>query len=355
MVVSLGEGGNVSLSKQDPGLRRAVVGLGWDVRATGGADYDLDASVFMLDEDGRVRGDEDFVFYNNPRSADGSVEHTGDNLTGKGEGDDEQVRVDLERVPPDVHKLAFSVTIHEADERRQNFGQVSGAFIRVVNGQTNNEVVRYNLTEYASTETAMIFGELYRRGSEWKFRAVGQGFAGGLGPLARNFGIGIADEAAEGSVPPLSTDASPAAPAASAESGPGVAVGVTRTSTSGDEITLHLYESPASPATARDQPEEGYEFSAFDIEGCAGQDPEGPLTWINPFLFRLVMPDNTRLQPEDPNVRAKKRSLDHIDLLPGDCVRGWVVFQTPKGEKPKGMIFSSRGVSGENWIPKWPL
>ncbi|MDP9439690.1 MAG: TerD family protein, partial [Actinomycetota bacterium] len=185
MTVSLGKGGNVSLSKEDPGIRRAVVGLGWNVREMGGADHDLDASVFMLDQSGKVRNDEDFVFYNNPRSADGSVEHTGDNLTGEGEGDDEQVRVDLDGVADDVHRLAFTVTIHEADERRQNFGQVGGAFIRVVNGESGREIVRHDLSEYAATETAMIFGELYRRGAEWKFRAVGQGFAGGLGPMAR--------------------------------------------------------------------------------------------------------------------------------------------------------------------------
>ena len=191
MAVSLSKGGNVSLIKEDPGLKQAVVGLGWDVRATGGVGYDLDASVFMLDQGGRVRGDEDFVFYNNPRSTDGSVEHTGDNLTGEGEGDDEQVKVDLERVPPDIHSIAFSVTIHDAEVRRQNFGQVGGASIRVVNGETGREIVRYDLSENASTETAMIFGELYRRGADWKFRAVGQGFAGGLGPMARNYGVNV--------------------------------------------------------------------------------------------------------------------------------------------------------------------
>ncbi len=191
MPISLNKGGNVSLSKEDPNLKRVVVGLGWDVRATSGVDYDLDASVFILNESNKVRSDSDFIFYNNLRSPDGSVEHTGDNLTGEGAGDDEQVKVDLERVPPEVQKLVFSVTIHEAESRRQNFGQVSEAFIRVVNGDTDNEIVRYDLSEDASTETAMLFGEVYRRGGEWKFRAVGQGFEGGLGAMARNFGVNV--------------------------------------------------------------------------------------------------------------------------------------------------------------------
>jgi tellurium resistance protein TerD len=191
MAISLNKGGNVSLSKSDPGLRKISVGLGWDVRATEGADFDLDASVFLTGETGKVRSDNDFIFYNNLRSSDGSVEHTGDNLTGEGEGDDESIRIDLERVPQDIFKLVFSVTIHDADTRRQNFGQVASAFIRVVNSETNNEIVRYDLSEDASTETAMIFGEVYRNSGEWKFRAVGQGFAGGLGPLARSMGVSV--------------------------------------------------------------------------------------------------------------------------------------------------------------------
>ena len=191
MAISLSKGGNVSLSKEDPNLKKVLVGLGWDVRATDGAAYDLDASVFIVNEQNKVRSDSDFIFYNNLRSADGSVEHTGDNLTGEGEGDDEQVKVDLERVPPDVNKLVFSVTIHEGETRRQSFGQVSGAFIRVVNGESNNEIVRYDLSEDASTETAMLFGEVYRNKGEWKFRAVGQGFNGGLGPMARHFGVSV--------------------------------------------------------------------------------------------------------------------------------------------------------------------
>jgi len=191
VAISLSKGGNVSLSKEDPNLKKVLVGLGWDVRATDGAAYDLDASVFIVNEQNKVRSDSDFIFYNNLRSSDGSVEHTGDNLTGEGEGDDEQVKVDLEKIPREVNKLVFSVTIHEAETRRQSFGQVSGAFIRVVNGESNNEIVRYDLSEDASTETAMLFGEVYRNKGEWKFRAVGQGFNGGLGPMAQNFGVSV--------------------------------------------------------------------------------------------------------------------------------------------------------------------
>jgi tellurium resistance protein TerD len=189
--VSLSKGGNVSLSKSEPGLKRILIGLGWDTRETAGADFDLDASLFMVGAGGRVRSDQDFIFYNNLRSADGSVEHTGDNLTGVGEGDDESIKVNLDTVPGDVEKLAVTVTIHDADARMQNFGQVSNAFIRVVNEESGNEIVRYDLSEDASTETAMIFGEVYRHGGEWKFRAVGQGYAGGLGPLARSFGVNV--------------------------------------------------------------------------------------------------------------------------------------------------------------------
>jgi len=191
MGVSLSKGGNVSLSKTEPGLRKIMIGLGWDVRTTDGADFDLDASLFMLRADGRVRSDSDFIFYNNLRSTDGSVEHTGDNRTGEGEGDDEAINVDLERVPAEVDKLVVTVTIHDAQARGQNFGQVADAFIRVVNSESNNELVRYDLSEDASTETAMVFGEVYRHGGEWKFRAVGQGYAGGLGPMAGSFGVNV--------------------------------------------------------------------------------------------------------------------------------------------------------------------
>jgi tellurium resistance protein TerD len=191
MSVSLSKGGNVSLSKEDPGLTRVLIGLGWDTRTTDGAEFDLDASAFLLSGSNRVRGDADFIFYNNLRSGDGSVEHTGDNRTGEGEGDDEALKVDLSRVPSDVQKIAVAVTIHDGESRRQSFGMVSNAFIRVVNDQTGREIARYDLSEDASTETAMIFGEVYRHNAEWKFRAVGQGYKGGLGPLARNYGVNV--------------------------------------------------------------------------------------------------------------------------------------------------------------------
>ena len=189
MGVSLSKGGNVSLSKTDPGMKNVLIGLGWDVRATDGQDYDLDASVFLLAENGKVRNDSDFIFYNNLRSADGSVEHTGDNRTGEGDGDDESIKIKLEKIPADVAKLVFVVTIHDAAARRQSFGQVEGAFIRLVNDHTQIEVARYDLTEDASTETAMLFGELYRHNGEWKFRAVGQGYAGGLASVCAQYGI----------------------------------------------------------------------------------------------------------------------------------------------------------------------
>ncbi|RYX80084.1 TerD family protein [bacterium] len=191
MPVSLSKGGNVSLSKEAPGLKNIIIGLGWDTRATDGAAFDLDASAFLLAETGKVRSDADFIFYNNKTDAANSVEHQGDNLTGQGDGDDEQVKVKLDTVPADVSKLSVAVTIHEADSRGQNFGMVSNAFMRVLNGDTNEEIARYDLSEDASTETAMIFGEIYRNSGEWKFKAIGQGFAGGLGPLAKNFGVNI--------------------------------------------------------------------------------------------------------------------------------------------------------------------
>lgn len=189
MSVSLSKGGNVSLSKADPGMKNILIGLGWDVRATDGQDYDLDASVFLLSESGKVRGDADFIFYNNLKSVDGSVEHTGDNRTGEGDGDDESVKIHLDKISPDVAKIVFVVTIHDAQLRKQSFGQVEGAFIRLVNDDTNVEVARYDLTEDASTETAMLFGELYRHNNEWKFRAVGQGYAGGLASVCAQYGI----------------------------------------------------------------------------------------------------------------------------------------------------------------------
>ncbi|WP_412528903.1 TerD family protein [Burkholderia lata] len=189
MALTLQKGGNLSLSKTDPSLTRILVGLGWDPRATDGAEFDLDASAFLLGVNGKVRGEADFIFYNQLRSQDGSVEHTGDNRTGAGDGDDEVIKVDLSRVPADIDKIAFTVTIHDAEARKQNFGQVSNSFIRVVNEISGAEVVRYDLAEDASTETAMIFAELYRSSGEWKFRAVGQGYAGGLRALANGYGM----------------------------------------------------------------------------------------------------------------------------------------------------------------------
>lgn len=191
MSISLSKGANISLSKEAPGLSKIQVGLGWDTRSTDGQAFDLDASCFLLAAGDKVRGDADFIFYNQLKSSDGSVEHMGDNLTGEGEGDDEVIKVDLSRVPPEIQKVSVAVTIHDAETRRQNFGMVTNAFIRVVNEANGSEITRYDLSEDASTETAMIFGELYRSGEEWKFKAVGQGYAGGLGPLARNFGVNV--------------------------------------------------------------------------------------------------------------------------------------------------------------------
>jgi tellurium resistance protein TerD len=191
MAINLSKGGNISLSKEEPGLRKILVGLGWDERSTDGAGFDLDASAFLLAGSGKVRSDADFIFYNQLKSPCGAVEHTGDNKTGAGEGDDESLRVDLARVPEAVVKIPVAVTIHDAQARRQNFGMIQSAFIRVVNEETGREIARYDLTEDMSTETAMIFGELYRHSGDWKFRAVGQGFAGGLGPLATSYGVNI--------------------------------------------------------------------------------------------------------------------------------------------------------------------
>ena len=191
MALSLEKGGNLSLDKVAPGLKKIILGLGWDPRATDGAEFDLDAAAFMLTADGKVRGEADFIFYNQKLSAEGSVEHTGDNRTGAGDGDDESIKVDLSLVPQDVQKIAFTVTIHDAEQRRQNFGQVSNSFIRVVDAESSNEVMRFDLAEDASTETAMVFGELYRNNSEWKFRAVGQGYNGCLKAMCSQYGLNI--------------------------------------------------------------------------------------------------------------------------------------------------------------------
>jgi tellurium resistance protein TerD len=191
MAISLNKGGRLSLNKEAPDLKKVLVGLGWDARSTDGVDFDLDASAFLLGASGKVRSDADFIFYNQLKSSCGSVQHTGDNLTGAGEGDDEVIMIDLGRVPAEVQKVAFTVTIHEAEQRRQNFGQVMNAYIRIVNAETQVEIARYDLAEDASTETAMIFGELYRHSGEWRFSAVGQGYVGGLAAMCRQYGINI--------------------------------------------------------------------------------------------------------------------------------------------------------------------
>ncbi|VXB48534.1 Tellurium resistance protein TerD [Enhydrobacter sp. 8BJ] len=191
MAISLTKGGNVNLSKEAPNLTNIAVGLGWNPRATDGQAFDLDAVAFLVNESGKVRADADFIFFNNLKSSDGSVEHTGDNRTGEGDGDDEVIKVDLSKVPADVSKVVFCAVIYDGQARNQNFGQVANAYIRIVNTQGGAEVARYDLSEDSSTETAMIFGELYKNNGEWKFRAVGQGFAGGLGPLAASYGVAV--------------------------------------------------------------------------------------------------------------------------------------------------------------------
>ena len=191
MSVTLAKGGNVSLSKQAPQLTAVTIGLGWDVRATSGGDYDLDASAIALGSNKKVLNELFFVFYNNLRSPDGAIEHTGDNRTGEGEGDDESIDIDLSALSPEIESIVFPVSIHAADELHQNFGQVVNAFIRVVDKSDSRELARFDLSEDASTETAMVFGELYRHNAEWKFRAIGQGYASGLAGIARDFGINV--------------------------------------------------------------------------------------------------------------------------------------------------------------------
>ena len=190
MPISLKKGQKVSLTKDNPGLKKVVVGLGWDVNQydTGGA-FDLDAAAFLLTDSGRVSKSEDFVFYGNLKHPSGSVQHMGDNLTGAGEGDDEQVKVDLSLVPADITKVTFTATIYEAEERHQNFGQVSNAFIRIYNEETGEELLRYDLGEDFSIETAVVFGELYKNNEDWKFNAIGNGYQGGLGALCASFGV----------------------------------------------------------------------------------------------------------------------------------------------------------------------
>jgi tellurium resistance protein TerD len=191
VTVSLTKGGNVSLTKQAPGLSAVNVGLGWDARTTDGSPFDLDASAIVCGAEGRALGDSSFVFFNNLKDPSGAVQHLGDNLTGAGDGDDEVIQVNLAGMPAEAEKVVFAVSIYDVETRRQSFGQVRGAFIRVVNQAGQTELAKYDLSEDASTETAMVFGELYRSGAEWKFRAVGQGYTSGLPGIAQEFGINV--------------------------------------------------------------------------------------------------------------------------------------------------------------------
>jgi len=190
MAISLQKGGNTNLTKAAPNLTKMIIGLGWDARATSGPAFDLDGSAFML-KGNAVRNDKDFIFYGNLAAVDGSVIHSGDNRTGDAAGDDETISIDLTKIPADVDRIAFSVTIHDGEKLKQNFGMVSKAYIRVVDANDKAELVRYDLSEDGSTETAMIFGEVYRNGTDWKFRAVGQGFTGGLAHLCKSFGVDV--------------------------------------------------------------------------------------------------------------------------------------------------------------------
>jgi tellurium resistance protein TerD len=193
MAISLSKGQKVDLTKGNPSLKSIMVGLGWDVNAyDSGADFDLDAAAFMCGANGKCPSDKDFIFYGNLVHPSESVKHMGDNLTGAGEGDDEQIHVDLTKIPSNIERIAFTVTIYDADVRRQNFGQVSNAFIRIVDEATDTEIIRYDLGEDFSIETAIVVGELYRHNGEWKFNAIGSGFQGGLAALCGHYGIEVA-------------------------------------------------------------------------------------------------------------------------------------------------------------------
>ncbi|GGD87147.1 TerD family protein [Paenibacillus nasutitermitis] len=192
MSINLSKGQRIDLTKTNPGLTKVIVGLGWDTnKYSGGQDFDLDASAFLLYEDGKARGGDDFIFYNNMSGGNNSVIHTGDNRTGEGDGDDEQIKVDLSLVPASIHRIGITVTIHDSEARAQNFGQVTNAFVRVMDESSNREVLRFDLGEDFSTETAVVFCEFYRHGAEWKFQAIGSGFAGGLAALCRNYGLDV--------------------------------------------------------------------------------------------------------------------------------------------------------------------
>lgn len=190
MAINLSKGQKIDLTKTNPGLVNVLVGLGWDTnKYDGGKDFDLDASAFCLSEAGKAASEKDFIFFNNSQNSNGSVVHTGDNRTGDGDGDDEQLKVDLSAVPAEIQKISFCITIHEAQERNQNFGQVSNAYVRILNEATNEEIIRYDLGEDFSIETAIVVGELYRHGAEWKFSAVGSGYQNGLEGLVKDFGL----------------------------------------------------------------------------------------------------------------------------------------------------------------------
>ena len=192
MPINLVKGQKTDLTKGNPNLSKILVGLGWDVKKyDGGYDFDLDASAFLVGANGKVASDADFIFYHNLKHSSGAVEHTGDNLTGAGDGDDEVIRVDLKKLPANVEKVAFTVTIYDADTRRQNFGQVSNAYIRIVDETSGRELIHYDLGEDFSIETAVVVGELYRHAGEWKFNAIGSGFKGGLRALCLNFGVNV--------------------------------------------------------------------------------------------------------------------------------------------------------------------
>ncbi len=192
MPVNLQKGQKVSLTKDNPGLNNVVVGIGWDVNSFDtGVDFDLDSSAFMLTDAGRVSNQDDFIFFGNLTHPSGSVRHLGDNLTGAGDGDDEQIRIELSKVPANISRIAFTVTIYDAEQRRQNFGQVSNAYVRIFDESNGVELLRYDLGEDFSIETAAVFGELYKNGAEWKFNAIGSGYQGGLAALCNNYGVEV--------------------------------------------------------------------------------------------------------------------------------------------------------------------
>lgn len=189
--VELTKGGNVSLTKDNPGLSKLVAGAGWDVNQSNGSDFDLDLSLVAVKSDGKVRDNNDLIYFRKLAGVSGAVKHTGDNLTGEGTGDDEQIKIDLAATPADIEKLILFINIYQAEERHQNFGQVNNAFVRIVNQETNEELVKYDLSEDFSTETSVVMGELYRHDGGWKFKAVGQGYAGGLKAIASEHGVGV--------------------------------------------------------------------------------------------------------------------------------------------------------------------